>query len=113
MKEILKERTARMRKIFPMLENRSPLYGEISLPKYLSINLVAASKLVVYDCLVSFYEGEEFNLDLPIEAFFKVYKERIMGLPNITPNGLLLPKIEILNSINFLNKVVFSLMEFL
>ena len=113
MKEILKERTARMRTIFPKLENVTPLYGEIPLPENIAVNLVAAGKLVVYDCLISFYKDDTFDLDMPIEAFFEAYKEKIMGLPNITPNGLLLPKIEILNSINFLNKAVFALMEFL
>lgn len=113
MKALLAERTERMRKIFPRLENGAPLYGEISLPKNVSSALVAASKLVVYDCLISFYADEAFDLDLPIETFFKTYKEKIMKLPNITPNGLLLPKIEILNSVNFLNKAVFGLMEFL
>ncbi len=113
MKELLKERTARIKKIFPKLENESPLYGEISLPENIAANLVTASKFVVYDCLISFYKDDTFNLDLPIEAFFKTYKEKIMKLPNITPNGLLLPKIEVLNSVNFLNKTVFPLMEFL
>lgn len=113
MKELLKERTVRIKKIFPKLENESPLYGEISLPENIAANLVTASKFVVYDCLISFYKDDVFNLDLSIEAFFKTYKEKIMKLPNITPNGLLLPKIEVLNSINFLNKTVFSLMEFL
>ena len=113
MKEILKERTARMRTIFPRIVRVAPLYGEISLPRTITANLVLASKLVVYDCLISFYKGETFNFDLPIEAFFKKYKKKIMKLPNITPNGLLLPKIEILNSVNFLNKAVFILMEFL
>ncbi len=113
MKEILKERTARMKKIFPKLENTGSLYGELSLPENIIINLVTASKLVVYDSLISFYKEEPFNADLPIKKFFKTYKEKIMHLPNITPNGLLLPKIEILNSINFLNKAVFSLMEYI
>ncbi len=113
MKKILQERTARIKKIFPKLENGASLYGEISLPENITANLVAASKFVIYDCLISFYKDDVFNLDLPIEAFFKTYKEKIMKLPNITPNGLLLPKIEVLNSINFLNKAVFALMEFL
>jgi hypothetical protein len=111
MNELLKERTARMRAIFPQLENQSSLYGELVLAKHIADNLVAASKLVVYDCLISFYKGDSFDIDLPIEKFFKTYKEKIMGLQNITPNGLLLPKIEILNSINFFNKAVFALIE--
>ena len=102
-----------MRKIFPKLENGAPLYGEMPVPLNITANLVAAAKFVVYDCLISFYKEDVFDLDLPIEAFFKAYKEKIMHLPNITPNGLLLPKIEVLNSINFLNKAVFALMEFL
>ena len=113
MKEILKERTARMKRVFPKLEKTEPLYGELALPESIIVNLVAASKIVIYDCLISFYKDEVFNVDLPIEKFFKAYKEKIMGLPNITPNGLLLPKIEVLNSINFLNKAVFALMEYI
>lgn len=102
-----------MRKIFPKLQRVAPLYGEMSLPENIAANLVMAVKFVVYDCLISYYGDEVFDSDLPIEAFFKKYKEKIIKLPNITPNGLLLPKIEILNSINFLNKAVFSLMAFL
>lgn len=113
MKAIIAERTARIKKIFPKLENAAPLYGEVALPENITVNLVAAAKLVIYDCLISFYKDDIFEADLPIEKFFALYKEKIVGLPNITPNGLLLPKIEILNSVNFLNKAVFALMEFL
>ena len=113
MKAILRERTERMVEVFPALRRVSSLYGEILLPRAIFLNLSAASKFAIYDSLISFYAGEAFDADLPIEAFCRKYKRKIFALPNITPNGLVMPKAETLNSANFLNKSVFDLIEFL
>jgi hypothetical protein len=111
MKEIIKERNARLEASFPNIENKRDLYGEITLPHRLFFYLQDSFKIVVYDCLASFFKNEYFDLNLPIEKFFEKYQDFIIQLPNITPNGLLLPKIEILNSINLFNKNVFRLIE--
>ena len=113
MKKIISERTDRINRIFPSLLKRKDLYGEIAAPKSLLYNLQSSCKIVLYDCLSTIHKDKVFNLDLPIEKFFKTYKSDIIKLPNITPNGLVLPKLEILNSVNLLNKNIFRLIEFL
>ena len=70
-------------------------------------------KKFVYDCLTSFYKNDFFDAEIPVEQFFKKYKHKIINLPNITPNGLVLPKLEILSSVNLLNKSVSDLIEFI
>ena len=113
MKNFIRERTARIRDIFPNLKNKKGLYGELVLPRHIFSNLRSACKLVLYDCLTSFYTHDAFDMDLPIEKFCRTYKAEILRLPNITPNGLVMPKLEILNSVNFLNKAIFHLIDFL
>lgn len=113
MKKIISERTQRIKKTIPNIDKIKDLRGEINLPDKVIKNLRFCSKLFIYDCLCSFYESETFNVDLSIEQFFKKYKEKIIGLPNITPNGLVLPKLETLCSVNILNKSIYDLIKFL
>lgn len=113
MKAIIKERTERIKQVFCNLKKTKDLYGEIQLPKKIILNLQFFSKLVVWDSLNSFYKNEFFDLNIPTEKFFKKYKSKIFNLPNITPNGLVLPKVEILCSFNLFNKAVFDLVDFL
>lgn len=113
MKKIISQRTERIIKTIPNLDKVKNLYAEIILENKIIQNLQFCSKLVIYDCLSSFYENEYFNCDLPIDIFFKKYRKKIIDLPNITPNGLVLPKLETLSSVNLLNKHVFELIKFL
>lgn len=85
MKEVVKERNARLETSFPNIENKKDLYGEITLPHGLFFYLQDSFKIVVYDCLSSFLKNEFFNLNLPIEKFFEKYQDFIIQLPNITP----------------------------
>lgn len=113
MKTIIKERTERIRQTFSNLKKLKDLYAEIALPKRIISNLQFLSKLVVYDSLNSYYKNDFFDLDIPTEKFFIKYKTKIFELPNITPNGLVLPKSEILSSVNLFNKAVYELIDFL
>ena len=113
MKKIISERTLRIKQTFPDIHNVKDLRGEIALSKNIIKNLQVCSKLVVYDCLTSFYKNDFFDAEIPVEQFFKKYKHKIINLPNITPNGLVLPKLEILSSVNLLNKSVSDLIEFI
>lgn len=113
MKKIILQRTERIKKIIPDLDKVKDLHGEVILQDRIIKNLQFCSKLVIYDCLCNFYENELFDCDLSIDKFFNKYKKKIIGLPNITPNGLVMPKLETLSSVNLLNKAVYDLIKFL
>lgn len=113
MKPIIQERTERIRQTFNNLKKVKDLYGEVDLPKKIILNLQFFSKLVVFDSLSGFYKDDFFDLNIPTEKFFKKYKTKIFNLPNITPNGLILLKIENLSSVNLFNKCVYDLIKFL
>ena len=46
---------------------------------------------VVYSCLIHHNEAKSYEL---CPDFFDIYMDDILKLPNITPNGLILPKVE-------------------
>tara|TARA_B100000989_G_scaffold298602_1_gene288683 strand:+ start:2900 stop:4774 length:1875 start_codon:yes stop_codon:yes gene_type:complete len=70
-------------------------------------NIRSAVKFYLWDCLIS-----SNNSDIKLnDSFFHDNQENIKKLPNITPNGLLVPKKENLLSFNKLQKIVFQEFE--
>ena len=67
-------------------------------------NIQSAVKFYVWDCLIS-SGNQGIKLD---DSFFLINEEKIKNLPNITPNGLLVPKKENLLSFNKLQKIAFE-----
>ena len=59
----------------------------------------------IWDCIIS--SDPESNIEVD-KGFFKKYEDNIKNLPNITPNGLLVPKKENLLSFNKLQKVIYD-----
>ena len=76
MKKIISERTLRIKQTFPDIHNVKDLRGEIALSKNIIKNLQLRSKLVVYDCLTSFYKNDFFDAEIPVEQFFKKYANK-------------------------------------
>lgn len=64
----------------------------------------SAVKFYIWDCLIS-SENHGIKLD---DNFYSHNEDKIKTLPNITPNGLLVPKKENLLSFNKLQKIAFS-----
>lgn len=64
----------------------------------------SAVKFYIWDCLIS-SENHGIKLD---DNFYSHNEDKIKILPNITPNGLLVPKKENLLSFNKLQKIAFS-----
>lgn len=71
-------------------------------------NLKNAVMYYFWDCITSSYE--EINIKIN-DNFYEEYKNEIKNLPNITPNGLVVPKKENLMSFNKLQKVIFKEFE--
>jgi len=71
-----------------------------------SINSIKnAVQYFIWDCLISSKPDMSIKID---DNFYKKYEEEIKILPNITPNGLLVPKKENLLSFNKLQKIIFQ-----
>lgn len=89
----IKPREQRMDKIFGA-KSCDPKCG---LLKNLAINELDRKKIfyalrnMVYACLIANNKEKSYQQD---EDFFENYADDIMALPNITPNGLILPKFE-------------------
>lgn len=66
-----------------------PLFKAASLEPNHYKKLQNAVNLYLYSALDAFYVDKSFNLN---ENLFESAQEEIIGLPNITPNGLILPK---------------------
>ena len=71
-------------------------------------NIKNAVMYYFWDCITSSYE--EINIKVN-DNFYKEYENEIKNLPNITPNGLVVPKKENLMSFNKLQKVIFKEFE--
>ena len=70
-----------------------------------SINSIKnAVQYFIWDCLISSKPDMSIKID---DNFYKKYEEEIKILPNITPNGLLVPKKENLLSFNKLQKIIY------
>jgi hypothetical protein len=62
--------------------------------------LLFALNYYLYVNLIKWYENKTFNFSLNM---LEQYSEDIVNLPNITPNGLILPKVENTIAYNFLH----------
>lgn len=84
------DRAGRLDRFFKgaTLSQDFPLLKSTPVPPSLFHNLTAAVKLLFVDTLQAYY-GKSFDIDSDI---LKTYKDEILGLPNVTPNGLFLPK---------------------
>tara|TARA_Y200000002_G_scaffold71953_1_gene56319 strand:+ start:5400 stop:7268 length:1869 start_codon:yes stop_codon:yes gene_type:complete len=68
-------------------------------------NLKDAVMFYIWDCLISSNPNTKIKIS---ENFFDINQNIIKNLPNITPNGLVVPKKENLMSFNKLQKVIFD-----
>ena len=71
-------------------------------------NLKDAVMFYIWDCLISSNPNTKIKIS---ENFFDINQNIIKNLPNITPNGLVVPKKENLMSFNKLQKVIFKEFE--
>ena len=99
---------SRKKRMSSLFSGKNNLRDE-GLVKVCAINEKSINKLqnavmyYVWDCLIS----SNPDLDIKIDSnFYKNYEEVIKELPNITPNGLLVPKKENLLSFNKLQKII-------
>ena len=113
MQDYIKERSDRLFNFSNKFSKIDSLLGKCELPKNIFSDLRTAAQVCLYDSLSSYYPNKLFNLDLTLESFCLFYRNDIIGLPNITPNGLLMPKIETNSSHNLFNKKVYNLIEYL
>lgn len=81
-----------------------PLLKEVPVSEQSFRRIAYATSAYILDAIINWYEEfEDTNLD---EGFLERNLERILGLPNITPNGLILPKRQTALSYNSLHKAV-------
>lgn len=108
------ERHNRLKNLFhtePSIEK--DMFFGFKLPERLYAGLRSAVKIYIYDCLNEWHTDKVFDLGLTIDDFMRVYKSDIKELPNITPNGLILPKKQLICSYNMLLKKSVELIKFL
>lgn len=75
-------------------------------------DLRLSTKLFFYECLVEYFQ-KDYNELLDIDNFVDLYKEDIKVLPNITPNGLVLSKINTSCSYNKVLKTAGNIINYL
>ena len=107
------ERNYRLRS----LSNRSKCLEDdmcvaFELPPMLISNIRMSTKLFFHECLCEYFQRKFFD-GVPIEDFVELHKDSIRELPNITPNGLVLPKHRTMCSYNRVLKDTSSIIEFL
>ena len=92
----------RKKRMDSLLENINCIHDEklikvSSISKKSIHNLKNAVMYYFWDCITSSSQNAEIIIN---ENFFENYQEEIKNLPNITPNGLVVPKKENLMSFN-------------
>jgi hypothetical protein len=75
--------------------------AEISAPLFQRLR--AAINLYLYSCIARYFKSEVFIL---CEDVLEKYPDHVKSLPNITPNGLILPKAEVCLEYNLVHKCV-------
>ena len=85
-----------------------PLLKAATLEATLRTKLRNAVNLYLYSALDAFYHDRSFNLG---ENLFETARKDILGLPNITPNGLILPKKSTFFSYNIIHATVAEIFE--
>ena len=114
MEHIIKSRHERLLSLINADPSRSEeLIIEVDLQPNVLHSLQSSIKNYILDCLFESYTDSIFNPDLSVEDLSHLYSEKIMGLPNRTPNGLLLPKRECSFSYNTVVKNTVRLASFL
>jgi hypothetical protein len=83
------------------------LLKSTQIPAELFTQLTTVVKRYLIDTLQSYY-GEVFSSD---ENILKVYRDSLLGLPNITPNGLFLPKKTTSKSYNAMHRATVDIIE--
>ncbi len=89
------------------LTQKAPIIEDNGLVKLLSVSdscksrVQGALNILLWSCLVSHFPEKSYSLS---DDMLRDYEADILGLPNVTPNGLLLPKKENLLAFNLLQK---------
>lgn len=114
MDSIIKERNYRLQDV--MSGEIYPLLSRKRIDSYFFRKLQFAVKLYIKDCITRFetLSGNKFvfsEYSLPIEDFIIKYRQNILSLTNITPNGLILPKSEVLKTYNYILSLVAELVK--
>ena len=79
------------------------LLKSIQLKETLYSRIATAVAIYIWESLISFFPNKSFELS---NNLLSVYASEIMALPNITPNGLILPKAENILAYNSLHRAV-------
>jgi hypothetical protein len=87
---------------------REPLLAEVGIPRPLFDILAAAVKQYLYLSLTTAFPAQAFEYDVDL---LTAYKDQITALPNITPNGLLLPKQETYIGYNLIHRYVAKIVQ--
>mgnify|MGYP004281447191 CR=1 FL=1 len=85
------------------LDQDFPLLKSLSLDAPLYRRLKAAVNLYLYVTLDTYYRDRNFDL---AGDFLETERQALAGLPNITPNGLILPKRQTSAAYNLVHQVV-------
>ena len=114
MENIIEERHERLRSLIRQDAMREEnLLLEIGLDNSILHSLQSSVKFYILDCLAESYTDRSFDANLSLDDLTKCYSSEIMSLPNRTPNGLVLPKLECSLSYNVVVKNAVKLVSFL
>ena len=99
------DRIQRLERITQGLEVASNfnLLKSIKLKEALFSRIATAANVYIWQSLISFFPGKSFRLS---DNLLDDYPVEIRALPNVTPNGLVLPKIENVLAYNSLHRVI-------
>ena len=113
MESIIKERHSRIKSLVKSrVSSSEDMFLELPVCDNILNSLQNAIKNYILDCLYEFHSDRSFDSDLSIDAICSDYQDEIMSLPNRTPNGLMLPKQEVLCSYNAVVKHAVRLASF-
>tara|TARA_Y100000758_G_scaffold299053_1_gene261104 strand:- start:167 stop:1123 length:957 start_codon:yes stop_codon:yes gene_type:complete len=88
------------------LTQNFPLMKAVKIPASKFEELRAVVNLYLYACISRYHKNAIFTLS---ENILEKYPEKIKSLPNITPNGLILPKAEVILEYNLVHQTVASI----
>jgi hypothetical protein len=99
------DRINRMNKIMGalILSQDFPLMKATKIPESKFQELRAVVNLYLFVCIARYHKNEVFTL---CEDILEKYPDQIKSLPNITPNGLILPKAEVFLEYNLVHQAV-------
>ena len=108
--KIIKDRDSKLTdlaKNMPLVQNY-PLIKEVEIKKYLYKSLQNAAGAYINACLI--YDGVETEFS-DYEEMISKYKEEIFNLPNITPNGVIRPKLETSAEYNLIHSKIVDIVK--